>query len=156
MSITYVQYKQQQQEEFNALPIFFAFSNQQFEEEMKKRGLTANDTDKVYRLGRSGGFYLRTDADEVKAYFNQPDRLPELMKDHDFAVSAFRYEMDNHEYAINYQGDWDVVSCFTSKGLEFSESKTYVDYLKEAGLEDLISAYQEAKRSHMKAAQEWS
>ena len=156
MSITYVQYKQQRQDEFNALPIFFAFSNKQFEDAMKERGLTVNDTDKIYRLGRTGGFYLRSDAHIIKAYYEKPDQLPELMKDHDFAVSAFRYEMDNHEYAINYQGDWDVVSCFASSALEFSESKTYVDYLKEAGSEDLISAYQDARRSHMKAAEEWA
>ena len=78
------------------------------------------------------------------------------MKDHDFAVSAFRYEMDNHEYAINYyQGDWEVVGCFTSKDLEYGEDKNYKDYLYEAGMEDLIPWYQEARASHMKAAEDW-
>ena len=156
MSITYTQYKQQRQDEFNALPIFFAFSNKQFEDAMKERGLTVNDTDKIYRLGRTGGFYLRSDAHLIKAYYEKPDQLPELMKDHDFAVSAFRYEMDNHEYAINYQGDWDVVGCFSSVPLNFAEDKNYVDYLKEAGLENLVTAFQEARKAHMKAAEEWA
>lgn len=153
--MTYQEYKQQRQAEFNALPIFFAFSNQQFEEEMNKRGLTVNDTDKIYRLGM-GGFYLREDAQKIRDYLNKPDELQDLMKDHDFAVSAFRYEMDNHEYAINtYQGDWEVVGCFSAKPLEFGDDKNYIDYLREAGLDHLTGCYEEARKSHYKAAEEW-
>ena len=38
--------------------------------------------------------------------------LNEAMKDPEFAKSAFRYEMDNHEYSINWDGDSDVLNCF--------------------------------------------
>lgn len=34
------------------------------------------------------------------------------MTDYDFCFDAFRYEMFNHEYAINWQGNWDVLSMF--------------------------------------------
>lgn len=155
--MTYTEYKEKAQQEFNALPIFYAFSNKQLEEAMRARGLTLNDTDKIYKLGDTGGFYLRSDSPVIKAYFNrEDDPLAELMKDHDFAVNAFRYEMDNHEYAINYyQGDWEVCGCFAPHGLKYGEDKTYVEYLTEAGMADLIPAYQEARRSHMKAAEEW-
>ena len=40
-------------------------------------------------------------------------QLHTAMKDEDFAEAAFLYEMDNHEYAINWDGDEDVMSCFT-------------------------------------------
>jgi hypothetical protein len=157
--MTYQEYRQKSQAEFNALPIFFAFSNQQFKEQMEARGLTENDTDKIYRFGNTGGFYLRSDAQVIHDYFDKQKTdhtLEDLMQDHDFAVSAFRYEMDNHEYAINhYQGDWEVVGCFTKKELEFSDDKNYKDYMYEAGLEDLIPWYQEARREHMKAAEDW-
>lgn len=155
--MTYLEYKEQEQKEFEALPIFFAFGIEQFRQKMEERGLTENDTDKIYRLGHTGGYYLRTDAPIIKEYFDR-ERTPldELMKDHDFAVSAFRYEMDNHEYAINYyQGDWEVVGCFAKRGLEFGDDKDYKDYLREAGMEELIPWYQEARASHYKAAEDW-
>ena len=157
--MTYQEYKKKGQEEFNALPIFFAFSDKQFKEAMESRGLTENDTDKIYRFGCTGGFYLKSDADIIRNYFKKQENdntLTELMQDHDFAVSAFRYEMDNHEYAINYyQGDWEVVGCFTNKALKFSDDKNYRDYLEEAGLETLIPFYQEARNKHMKDAENW-
>jgi hypothetical protein len=32
----------------------------------------------------------------------------------DYWKSAFLYEMDNHEYGINWQADYDVISCFAN------------------------------------------
>lgn len=34
------------------------------------------------------------------------------LRDYEHAKEAFKYEMYNHEYAINCQGDWDVINCF--------------------------------------------
>jgi hypothetical protein len=39
--------------------------------------------------------------------------------------SAFLYEMNNHEYAINWQADWDVCSCFGE--CEYGINKNYRD-----------------------------
>ena len=39
-------------------------------------------------------------------------RREEMKDDFSFNVGAFMYEMANHEYAINWQGNWDVLSCF--------------------------------------------
>ena len=154
--VTYAQYRKQKQEGVNALPLFFAFSNEQFEKAMQERGLTINDTDKIYRLGNTGGFYLKKDAPVIRAYFNGEDHLAEYMQDYDFAVEAFLYEMNNHEYAINYQGDWDVCSVFARQALEYGEAKTYQDYLKEAGLEHAIGAYRAALKKHYKEAEKWA
>jgi len=153
--MTYKEYKQKSQEEFNALPIFWAFSNEQFKEAMEKRGLTEKDTDKIYKLsGISGGFYLRSDAPIIHEYFDREDNLRELMKDHEFAVSAFLYELGNHEYCYNtYQGDWDVCSCFGN--CEYGESKSYVDYLEEIGYGDAaVRAYKEAVKKYYKMCDE--
>lgn len=138
--MTYEEYKNQRQSEFNALPIFFAFSMEQFAREMEKRGLTVDDIDKVYRFG-NGGFYLRSDAPIIREFMNKPDPIRELMNDPEFAESAFYYEMGNHEYHINtYQGDWDVCSCFGS--CDYGEEKDYRDYLKEMGYSpEVISAF---------------
>ena len=157
--MTYQEYKKMAQKEFDDLPIFFAFSNKQLFEALEARGLTKDDTDKIYRLGDTGGFYLKSDAEIIRAYFNKDKNdqtLRDLMRDHDFAVSAFRYEMDNHEYAINYyQGDWEVVGCFSKVSLKYEENKDYVDYLTEAGMADLIPWYKEARASHYEASKDW-
>lgn len=138
--MTYTEWKQQEQEKFNALPIFWAFGREQFRKAMEKRGLTEKDTDKLYSLG-GGGFYLKSDAEVVRAYFNRRDELPELLQDKEFAVSAFYYEMANHEYHINWQADWDVCSCFCREELEYGDDKTFVDYLKEAGYNSTVIRY---------------
>ena len=64
------------------------------------------------------------------------------LKDKDFALAAFLYEMDNHEYAINYDGDRDVLGCF---GLE-------TDDLEKMGLE---TVYQLARKKHFDHMREW-
>ena len=143
--MTYKEYKKARQDEFNNLPIFFAFSNEQFKRAMEERGLTENDVDKVYRFGGTGGFYLKKDADIIRNFMNKPDKLNEYMKNPEFAESAFYYEMGNHEYHINWQGDWDVCSCFGD--CEYSDGKTYVDYLTEIGYtQEIINAFELARK----------
>ena len=71
------------------------------------------------------------------------------MKDAEFAIGAFVYEMQNHEYAINrYQGDYDVLSCFCDNELEFGDRKDYKDYLTEDGHEEWIALYKEARQKY--------
>ena len=139
--MTYQQYKQERQEEFDALPIFFAFGQQQFREQMEKRGLTEEDTDKIYRFGDTGGFYLKSDAGVIKEFFERPDKLPKLMKNYNFAKGAIYYEMCNHEYGINWQRNWDVLNCFSSTELEYleddlDESEAVEGYFKQLGWDD--------------------
>ena len=150
--MTYKEYREKSQKEFNELPIFWAFSNDQFKKAMEERGLTVNDTDKIYRLG-SGGFYLKKDAQIIRDYMNKPDELPELMKDSAFAQDAFYYEMANHEYHINWQADWDVCNCFGK--CKYGEEKSGSDYLKEMGYgQQVIDDYYLARRKFLKDADE--
>ena len=139
----YKELKDLRQQEFNNLPIFYAFGREQFKQAMEERGLTENDTDKIYSLP-GGGFYLRTDAQKIRDFFVNPDPVLEHMKDPVFAEEAFLYEMENHEYGINWQGDWDVCSVFGE--VEYAEEKSYTDYLTELGYgEEIIKAYMNAK-----------
>lgn len=129
--MTYEEYRNERQKEYDALPIFYAFSDWQFEEAMEKLGLTVNDTDKLYKLGKTGAFYLKKDAPIIEAFFKGRDKLPDLMKDYDFCFGACLYEMNNHEYCINWQGNYDVLSCFGN--IEYTEDadelKQYFDQL---------------------------
>ena len=152
--MTYQQYRKKSQAEFDALPIFFCFNNEQFKEEMEKRGLTENDTDKIYRLGNnSGGFYLKSDAQIIRDFMEKEDELPKLMQDDEFAQSAFYYEMGNHEYHINWEGDYDVCSCFGRA--KYSDEKTYREYLLEMGYDEhMVNNFKIAQKKFYKDADE--
>lgn len=70
------------------------------------------------------------------------EEIHEALKDEEFAEAAFLYEMDNHEYAINWDGDADVLACFAI------DEKWVIEH-------GLDGAYRRARRAHMKHAQEW-
>ena len=148
---TYGQYKAERQAEFNALPIFFAFSNDQLYEEMKKRGLRKTDTKQLFKLGDTGGFYLKKDAPVIREWFSRHDDLEDMMKDPEFAESAFYEEMGNHEYHINWQADWDVCERFGN--CEYEDGKSYRDYLTEIGYgEQVIEAFKAARKRFLEDA----
>lgn len=151
--MTYEEYKKSRQSKADSLPIFFAFTNEQFKKEMEKRGLSENDTDKIYGMG-NGGFYLKSDAKIIHDFFNQKDELPELMQDRKFAEDAFLYEMFDHELCYNSQGAWEVCSCFGD--CEYEEYKTSADYLREMGFgEETVKAYRVAKARYYDKIAEW-
>lgn len=98
--------KRKHEKEFNEFPMMFAFDNRQFEEGMKKLGLTKDDTDKIYSIG-GGGFIRKSDS---KALDNLLDRHEDEMKEaiandktgEGFIFDMFDYELGNHEYCITY------------------------------------------------------
>lgn len=150
----YTEYKEQQQQEFNALPLFWAYSNEQFEKALNERGIALEDArEYVYKSSALGAFYLKKDASIIKDYFEK-DRNKELIdimnNDADFAREAFEYEMYNHEYPINWQGDYDVASCFGN--CVYEEEKTGIDYLQEIGMNsNAIAEFNNARRKVMSA-----
>lgn len=91
------------------------------------------------------------------AYFKPEDRkfvehLHELYKafnacnnplrDYKHAKDAFRFQMFNHEYPINGQGDYDVISCFTKVSYKGDGTE-----IEQTGWSDEIKrAYLDARR----------
>lgn len=135
---------------------FFAFSEEQFSEGCAKFEDELDAGDRLVRIG-GGCFCLKSryrellDAcDDSSAYIRS-----QIVSDPDFARGAFLYEMKNHEYHINWQGDWDVCSCFTSREPKFGEDKTFNDYLAEDGFpREVIALYAEAAREMYRLADE--
>lgn len=131
---TYQQMKQRHQEAVNELPFIFAFSNQQLEEALAKRGMTTEDlkSNKLVSYG-AGCYCLKSDEAAIdKALTDIGAEQAEAMKDYDFAYGAFMHELGNHEYHINtYQGDWDVFRCFgyVEWGGEEAGANHYMDEL---------------------------
>ena len=90
---TYAQMKKRHQDEVNALPLMFAFSNDQFDEGCRKLGVT-DPKSELYALGGTGGFYRRSDDELVSGTFlRHKVEFAKAMKDSDFAIGAFSYEI---------------------------------------------------------------
>ena len=81
-------------------PIFFAFSNEQFAEGIKKLG--ASKDNKIVAVGM-GGYIL---AKDIKRFISmvgtRKQRLKEYLKDPEQLKDAFIYELGNHEFCITY------------------------------------------------------
>lgn len=108
MANRYAILRKKQQEEFNKLPLGFAFSNEQFAEMMKGWGLDPDkDTDKIYRIP-GGGFVQKKDHTLLHETMDRHQKEIEEAIEADvdgtgFVYEMFLYEMDNHEYG--YTGD---------------------------------------------------
>lgn len=140
MRQAYLDLQKKHQDEISNFPIAYAFSDEQLQEALIKLG--AKDTTECVTVFGHGDIVKRENAkpflDMLKRHTQE---VKEAMKDEKFAEAAFRYEMDNHEYAINWSGDEDVLNCF---GMSF-------DDLRELGLMD---AYRRARNGHMKYMEE--
>ena len=100
---TYQALKARQADELNKFEgIFFAFSNEQFDEGMASLGLTKADTSKIVSIG-AGGFILKERVGEFAAMFKRHAKEKKQRKqDEKFLLEALTYELRNHEYAVTY------------------------------------------------------
>lgn len=103
MKNKYVEMIKKHQEEISAFPMFFAFSNEQFEKGMQKLGLTKDDTDKIYKFS-CGGFYRKSDNQKLKDMLSRhtEERETNIANDKTgkgFIYQMFYYELSNHEYS---------------------------------------------------------
>ena len=122
-------------------------------------GVDMNKKKRYYPITNAISFcYMKEkDKDFVKHQF---DLHTELLKaketaeksSEEYIINAFVSEMCNHEYAINWQGDWDVCSCFGD--CEYRETKNYIYYLTEMGMEDKIDAFRKAKNKYWRMAKD--
>ena len=106
----YAELRQRQQEEFNELPLGFAFSQKQFDEMMRGWGLDPEkDVDKIYSIG-AGGYVQKKDADLLHQTRKRHDTEMEAAIAEDktgegFIYEMFLYELDNHEYGYTRDAD---------------------------------------------------
>lgn len=123
-----------QREEINNFSIHYAFDEKQLEEALKKLGTTKDECVTIFG---HGDIVKKEDAPKFIEMLKRHTKEVKnrLAADKDFALAAFLYVMDNHEYAINYSGDDDVLGRF---GLEMDE-------LEGMGLN---MVYQLARKKH--------
>lgn len=128
----YREIKEKHHNEVNSFPMVFAFSNKQFEEGMRKLGLEPTDTDKVYKLGGTGGFYRKEDSSALHEMFDRHSKeLSDAMQDEEFIFEAFDYELGNHEFIVT--GDvTDAVEALGMTVEEVYENPKMLNALKKA------------------------
>ncbi len=155
----YTEFKDMLQKKANDLPIIFAFSNEQLDNALYDMGLNLNDMkgDKLIMMG-SGVFCLKSDLDYVYSELNAVDDMKrDFIKDYEQAYDAFFYEMGNHEYHINLQADWDVLSCFglDDDVCEYEDGKDVDEYMDAMGLSPVTkAAYHDARGDFLRMAYE--
>lgn len=137
----YLDLQEKHRKELSEFPMAYAFSDKQLEEALEKLGATKDEC--VTVIGH-GDIMKRENA---KPFIDMLKRQAEEVKDKlkndpEFAEAAFLYEMDNHEYAINWDGDEDVLACFAITW----------DDIEEWGLQ---LVWNRARNKHMEHAREW-
>lgn len=107
---TYAELKERQQQEFNALPLGFAFSDQQFNEMMNAWQLDPEkDINKIYAIG-FGGFVQRKDASKLHEVTERHEQemneaIAADKTGEGFIADMFYQELCDHEYS--YTGELD-------------------------------------------------
>lgn len=100
---TYEEMTRKHQEEVNALPLGFAFSNKQFVEMMRGWGLhPERDVDKIYRLP-GGGFIQKKDSPRMHELLRKhknefADAIAADLSGDGFIYEMFLTELADHEY----------------------------------------------------------
>lgn len=118
----YEEMKNKHEKIVNAFPMEFAFNSEQFEDGMKKLGLTKDDKDKIIFIGNTGGFFRKSDRDAYNKMWEEIDKeKQELIKNdktgEGFIKDMFEYELINHEYSYTYELD-DTLNAL---GLTYEE-----------------------------------
>lgn len=142
MSNKYAELRQKRQEEFNALPLGFAFDNKQFEEMMRKWGLDPEkDLDKICSIGY-GGFIQKKDADLLHKTLDRHDAemqaaIAEDATGEGFIYEMFLFELDNHEYGYT----WDMEDTLDALG--YTAAEVLGEPRLKRGIEKAISEIRE-------------
>lgn len=133
----YLDLVKKHEQELSDFPIAYAFNDEQVKEALKKLG--AESLKECVTVFGHGDIVKKVDASRFVAMLTRhADEIRQKLKDDpDFAAAAFRYEMDNHEYAINWDGDDDILRCFSIKWED----------VEEWGLQ---LAWEKARREHFK------
>jgi len=130
--MTYAELKQKHQEEVNAFPFGFAFSNSQFNEMMANWNLDPEkDLDKLLSIG-AGCFIRKQDREKYKEMAERHyQELKDFRKDEKEFVKGLVYQLHNHEYGYS-RYDEDLEAALVALGLDLEDVK------KDAHLKQMV------------------
>lgn len=127
--MSYTEFKEKQEKQFGAFPMFFAFSDKQFDEGLKKFNAKPGDLCRIF----GGGFILKKD----KEAFSELNKKlakdkKEFLDNEDNLINAIEYELGNHEFCITY----DASDTISALGLDLDNEKT-------------VNCFNKAKKKYM-------
>lgn len=131
----YSEMKHRHQQEFNALPLHFAFGDEQIKRKMAELGLTEeNIASRIIVIPGTGGFMLREDYPQFVEICERHEREMKeaIAADKDgtgFIFEMFRYELANHEYG------YTMSDSQTLSALRFKRSDIEANSALNNGLE---------------------
>lgn len=86
----------------------------------------------------------------MELFMELEKRYDETATNYEYQKSAFYYELGNHEYHINYQGDWDTLSCFGNIKYCGEGYEARQQYYKELKFNDIqIKAFEDARKEFL-------
>jgi hypothetical protein len=119
--ISYRALRERQQKDINKFPMFWAFSDEQFVEGMRRLGLEPEQTSEICRMP-AGGFSRKSDVSSFIKMMERHDAEMQASVDADvtgegFIFDMFNYELANHEYVYTR----DVSDALRALGLSIEE-----------------------------------
>jgi hypothetical protein len=127
----YLLQKEKHEKIINDFPVFYAFSNEQLEEGLKKLNTIKEE---ILSIGY-GGFIKKSDKKAYSKIWESINKETEKsLKDELYLYAAFRYELANHEFCITYDYT-DTLDLFNLKEDTLTEkqeeilNKAREDYL---------------------------
>lgn len=126
MKNKYLILKAKHEKLINDFPQFFAFSESQFEEGLKKLNTTKEN---LVSTGY-GGFIKKEDKNKYIEMFKEINKeSKESLKDDGLLFDALRYELSNHEFIITY----DYKDTLNALGLSYeSLTENQINILEKA------------------------
>lgn len=96
-------------------------------------------------------YYKSSDSDFVNHHKELSNTLEqrkeEMTSNFEFLKNAYLYEMWNHEYGYNWQGDYDVLSCFGH--IRYNSNDDLQDYFEQLHFTEVEkSAYFAARKEY--------
>ena len=115
---TYEEFKDEHGKKLNSFEgIFYAFSDDQFNEGMQKIGLAPDELKAICSIG-NGGYMLKTRRKDFHEMVNSFDAdMSAMRKDRKCLLEALTYELKNHEFG--YTGD--ASDALDSLGIKYNE-----------------------------------
>ena len=137
----YLDLKSKHEKELSEFPIAYAFNDEQLARALEKLGATKEECVTVFG---HGDIVKRENAKPLIDMLERHTQeiKQKLAEDVEFAEAAFLYEMNNHEYAINWSADEDVLDCFAIDW----------EFIRKHGLQ---MAYDSARNKHFRKMEEW-
>lgn len=155
----YSEFKEKAAKRVNGLPMIFAFSPEQLDKAPDDMGLGMKDMkgDRLIGLG-SGAFCLKGDLDRIMSGLDAVREMKRgYARDYGQAYDAFPYEMGNHEYHIDWEGDRDVPSRLgLGDGVcGYGDGRDADGYMDAMGLSPVTkAAYRDARGDFPRMADE--